>query len=109
MKKLILLLAATTFLSGCSLTQKTDAIQSAAKRGEFKGLDKNGTFAVSLPRAHSGPYNSIDQLNFVIEQGTSKEQNASAIIGKSNTTDEWEVLMVMIDKDGQWINLPKSD
>ena len=109
MKKLTLILTILLSLSGCAIAPKGDAIRTAADRSAFEGLDKNSKFSISLPSPHSGPYGSIDQFNFKIEEGKYKDKDASAIIGKSRKTEKWEVLMVMINESGEWIKLSKTD
>lgn len=109
MKKSALILMVVLFLSGCAIAPKGGAIRTAADRNVFEGLDKNSTFSISFPSPHSGPYESIDQFNFKIEEGKYKNKNASAIIGKSRKTEKWEVLIVMINESGEWIQLSKAD
>ena len=109
MKILTLVFIVILYLSGCAITHQADAVRTAADRSEFEGLDENSRFSISLPGTHSGPYESIDQLNFRIEKGKYKDKNASAIIGKSRKTGTWEVLMVMIDENRKWVKLPKAD
>lgn len=109
MIKFILFIMAVFYLSGCSIAPKADAVRSAVDQGEFKGLDKYSKFSISLPSSHSGPYAEIDQLNFKIDEGMYKDKNASAILGKSEGTEEWDVLMIMVDNDGKWIELPNTD
>lgn len=107
MKKLMLVVMAVFYLSGCAIAPKADAVRTAADRSEYKGLDENTKFSVSLPSLHSGPYESIEQLNFRIDEGEYKDKNASAIIGKSRSAGIWEVLMIMVDENGRWIKLPR--
>jgi len=40
MKKLMLVVAAVFYLSGCAIAPKADAVRIAADRSEFKGLDE---------------------------------------------------------------------
>jgi len=107
-KKFMLILTVVLSQSGCAISSKIDAVNTAADQKKFEGIDKNTRFSISLPASHSGPYTSIDQLNFNIEEGEYKGKNASALMGKSRKTETWEVLMIMIDENGKWITLPKS-
>ena len=95
--------------TGCAMAPKVHAVRHAADHNRFKGLDSNTRLAVSIPGAHSGPYGSVDQFNFTVQQGEYKDKNASAIMGRSRKTGEWEVLILMIDQDGQWISVPKTE
>ncbi|VAW87767.1 hypothetical protein MNBD_GAMMA16-237 [hydrothermal vent metagenome] len=108
MKKFILILIVVLSQSGCAISSKIDAVNIAADQKKFEGIDQNTRFSISLPASHSGPYASIDQLNFNIEEGKYKGKNASALMGKSKKTETWEVLIIMIDEDGKWVTLPKS-
>ncbi|VAX01738.1 hypothetical protein MNBD_GAMMA19-218, partial [hydrothermal vent metagenome] len=101
-------LAVVLSQSGCAISSKIDAVNTAADQKKFEGIDKNTQFSISFPASHSGPYASIDQLNFNIEEGKYKGTNASALIGKSRKTETWEVLIIMIDENGKWITLPES-
>ena len=109
MKKLTLILTVILSLSGCAIAPKVDAVRTAVDRSAFKGLDKNSKFSISFPSSHSGRYDSIDQLNFKIEGGKYKGNNASALVVKSKDSKVWEVLMVMVEENGKWVNLPKTD
>jgi len=109
MKKFVLVIFIVLLQTGCAMAPKVHAIRSAADDSRFQGMDNNTRLAVSIPSAHSGPYGSIDQFNFTIQEGRYKDQNASAIMGKSRRTGEWEVLMMMVDQNGKWISLTKSD
>jgi len=108
MKKFIFIFTVILFQSGCAMPLKTEAVRAAADQSKFEGLDKNAQFSISLPASHSGPYASVDQLNFNIAAGKYKGKNASALIGKSRKTDAWEVLMIMVNKNEKWITLPES-
>jgi len=108
MKPFIFIFIVIVSQSGCAISLKADAVRTAADQKSFAGLDKNSQFSISLPASHSGPYATIDQLNFNIEKGKHKGKNASALIGKSRKTDTWEVLMIMVDEDEKWVTLPKS-
>ena len=96
-------------LSGCAMSSQMDSIRKVADQKQFQGIDKNTQFSVSFPSAHSGPYKSVDQLNFIIEEGEHKGKNASALLVKSQKTGEWEVFSVMVEEDGRWVNLLKTD
>jgi len=109
MKNVALIFLVVFYLSGCAIAPKGDAIRTAADRSVFEGLDKFSKFSISFPSPHSGPYGSIDQFSFKIEEGKYKDKNASAIIGESRKTGAWEVLVVMINENGKWIKLPKTD
>ncbi len=109
MKKMTLVIAILFYLSGCAIAPKSDAVRTAADRSEFEGLNKDSKFSISMPSTHSGPYGSIDQLNFSIEEGKYKGKNASAIIAQSKSTETWEVLMILINENDRWIKLPKTD
>jgi len=109
MKKFTLFLTAVLSLSGCAVAPKGDAIRTAADQGLFEGLDKNSRFSISIPAPHSGPYGSVEQFNFKIEEGKYKDKDASAIIGKSKNTEKWDVLLVMINESGKWIKLSKTN
>jgi len=107
MKKFIFIFTVILFQSGCAIPLKIDAVNAAVDQREFEGLDKNSQFSISLPASHSGPYASVDQLNFTIEEGKYKGKNASALMGKSRKTNVWEVLMIMVNENEKWITLPK--
>lgn len=92
-------------ISGCALPKKIDSIQKAADANEFQGIDGETKFSISFPNTHSGPYESVDQINFTIEG----EKNASALVAKLPETGTWEVLTIMVEEDGQWITIPRSD
>jgi len=107
MNKITIVLMVIFYLSGCAIVPKGQAIRTAADENQFEGLNKNSKFSVSLPSTHSGPFRSIDQLNFKIEGGPNEGKNASAIIGKSRSTGTWEVLVIMINENGKWLKLSK--
>ncbi len=109
MKKIMFIAVVLLYLSGCAISSKIEAVSTAVERSEFKGLNKDSKFSISMSSSHSGAYSSIDQLNFNIEEGKYKGKNASAIIGQSRSTGTWEVLVVLIDESGRWIKLPKTD
>jgi len=109
MKKIIFAAVVLLYLSGCAISSKIEAVSAAVDRSEFEGLNKDSTFSISMPSSHSGPYSSLDQLNFNIEEGKYKGTNASAIIGQSRNTGRWEVLMVLVDESGRWVKLSKLD
>ncbi len=109
MKSRALIFMVVFFLSGCAIAPKADAVRKAADQNEFKNLDKDSKFSISLPGPHSGPYSSVDQLNFKIEEGKHKGKNASAFIAKSRKTGAWEVLMIMVEENGEWARLPKIE
>ena len=109
MKNISLVFIIIFSLSGCAIAPKADAIRKVADQNVFKNIDKDTKFSISLPSPHSGPYSSVDQLNFKIEEGKYKGVNASAFVGKSRKTEEWEVLVVMIEENGEWINLLKIE
>jgi len=109
MNKRTIIFIVALYLSGCAIAPKGQAIRTAADENQFKGIDSHSRFSVSLPATHKGPYKSIDQLNFKIEEGMHKGKKASAILGKSRVTDEWEVLVLIINENGKWIKLPKEE
>jgi len=109
MKRIIWLLTVISLLNGCSTVTKTKAVQSAVDQGIFKNIDRDSTFSITVPSAHSGAYKSVDQLNFIINDKNDKAQNASAILGKSRKTGEWEVLRILVNHDGQWSTLPLNN
>ena len=109
MKKITIIIIVTLFQFGCAVVPKTEAVQSSADRNEFKGIDKNSKFSISFPSPHSGPYSSIDQFNFQIEDGMYKGYKATAILGKPRKTEVWKVLMVMVNESGNWIELPRTN
>jgi len=109
MRKIIFVAVALLYLSGCAISSKIEAVNAAADRSEFEGINKNSTFSISIPSSHSGPYSSIDQLNFNIEGGKYIGKNASAIVGQSRNTGKWEVLVILVDENSRWIELSKLD
>lgn len=109
MKPLITAFITLVFLAGCNMAPKVHAVRNASDNGLFQGLDKNTRLSMSYPGAHSGPYGSLDQLNFNIEDGRHQGKKASAIVGKSRKTGAWEVLMILVKEDAQWVSLPKKD
>jgi len=109
MKTITIIIMVTLFQFGCAVVPKTEAVQTSADRNEFKGMDKNSKFSISIPNVHSGPYSSIDQFNFQIEDGMYKGYKATAILGKPRKTEVWEVLMVMINESENWIELPRTN
>jgi len=109
MKKFTLYLAAILSLSACAIAPKGEAIRTAADQGLFEGLDKNSSFSISIPTPHSGPYGSVEQFNFKIEEGKYKDKDASAIIAKSADTEKWDVLLIMVNEGGKWIKLTKTN
>ena len=95
-------------LSGCAMSSKMDSIRKVADQKNFQGIDENTQFSVSFPSPHSGPYKSVDQFNFIIEEGEYKGKNASALLVQSQKTGEWEVKAVLVEENGSWINIPKT-
>jgi len=95
--------------SGCAIAPKGEAIRAAADGNVFEGLDKNSKLSISIPSPHSGAFDSVDQLNFQIDKGKSNERNASAILGKSQETGDWEVISIMINENGKWTKLIKEN
>jgi len=109
MKKLALIFMIVLLQSACAIAPKGKAVRYAADEGLFKGLDKNSKLSISFPSPHSGPYASVDQLNFQINKGEEKEKNASAIVGKSRKTGTWEVIEISTNENGKWVKLPKNE
>jgi hypothetical protein len=109
MKQLILITIIAISQFGCSIAPKANAVKAASEQNEYVGLDKNSEFSVSVPSSHSGPYSSIDQFNFQIEKGMYNDYEATAIMGKSRKTETWEVLVFMINENGSWIELPRTN
>lgn len=101
--------ALVLLMSGCAMSQKIDAIKHAADQEIFQGIDDKTAISISFPRTHSGPYESVDQLNFTIDGGTSKQKNVSAVLVKPHKTGIWEVLTMMIEENGQWIHLLRTN
>jgi len=81
MKKLTPMLAAALYLSGCAIAPRGDAIRTAVDQGLFEGLDKNSRFSISIPAPHSGPYRSVEQFNFIIEEGSIKIKMRVPLLG----------------------------
>lgn len=93
--------------SACSVTTKGDALHEAVNQGQFKGLNKNTRFSYSVPNDHSGPYSTIEQFNISIDDGPHKGKNASAFLGKSRKTNQWDVFQIMVEENGHWTKLPE--
>ncbi len=96
-------------MSGCAMSQKIDAIKNATDQERFQCIDDKTRFSISFPRTHSGPYEAVDQLNFTIDGGTSKQRDGCAILVKPHKTGVWEVLTLMVEENAQWINLLKTN
>lgn len=94
--------------SACALVPKTQAIQGAVEQGTFEGADKASGFHVTVPASHSGPYTSVDVLNFQTGESDSANQDMTAVMGKSRATGDWEVLVLLKREKSQWIPLPKK-
>lgn len=108
MKKLVFIVGIALLQMGCATVPQSKAIQAAAERGEYEGINKDSDFSVTFPSSHSGPFSSVDILNFQTNNGESKDSDMSAIMGKSRITGEWEVLMFFTNKDGSWFVMPKN-
>jgi hypothetical protein len=108
MKKLIFAITIILLQTGCSVVPKSEAIQAAVEREEYDGINKDSDFYVTVPSSHSGPYSSVDQMNFQIDNGKDIGRHTSAIMGKSRKTGEWEVLLLMTNKNGSWTELQKN-
>ena len=106
MKKIMLILGVSLVQVGCAAIPQSKAIEAAAERGEYEGLDKDSNFYSTFPASHSGPYSSVDLFNFRTGDGQLKDKKMSAILGKSEKTGEWEILMLMTNVSGQWTVLP---
>ena len=102
------IIAATLLQIGCATAPQTEAVQAAAVRSEYDGINKDSQFFITFPASRSGPFSSVDLLNFQIANGEFKDNDMSAIVGKSRKTGEWEVLMLFSNKDGNWVMLPKN-
>ncbi|MEE9423913.1 MAG: hypothetical protein V3V18_02915 [Methylococcales bacterium] len=96
-------------LSGCAMSAQMDSIRKIADKKEFHGLDRKTQFSISFPSSHSGPFKSVDQLNFIIEEGKYKGKNASALLVKYRKTETWDVLTIMVEDNDRWVNIPKSN
>jgi len=109
MKKLVFIVGVALLQMGCATVPQSKAIQAAFERGEYEGINKDSVFSVTFPSSHSGPFSSVDILNFFqTNNGESKDSDMSAIMGKSRKTGEWEVLMIFTNKDGSWYVMPKK-
>lgn len=108
MKKSAFILTVTLLQAACAVVPQSGAIQTAAERGEYAGINTDSKFSVMFPASHSGPFSSVDVLNFQVETGKSGERDMSAIMGKSLKIGEWEVLMLFTKKDGQWVEMKKN-
>jgi hypothetical protein len=103
------MIALVLLMSGCATSQKIDAIKNASDQERFQGIDDKTRFSISFPRTHSGPYESVDQLNFTIDDGISKQRNVSAVLVKPHKTGIWKVLTMMIEENGQWVHLLRTN
>jgi len=95
-------------ISGCTFTPPVDSIQKTSNRNELQNNESETSFPISFPAKHSGPFKSVDQMNFIIEKGKYKGNNASAVLAKSRKTSNWKVLALMIEENGTWIHIPIS-
>lgn len=108
MKKLIAIVSAVLLQTACAMVPQTDAIQAAIERGQFEGADENSDFYITVPASHSGPYSSVDLINFQTGVGEIKDSDMSAVMAKSRQTGEWEVLVLLTREDGRWTVLQKK-
>lgn len=106
MKKFAVAIGMAACLSGCSTAHKVDAIRHDVDAGRVKGMAKETRFAFAFPNFHEGPYAEVDDFNVKIEEGTYKGQNATFFLGKSHDSGKWEVISVMIQKNGKWEAIP---
>ncbi|HED39927.1 MAG TPA: hypothetical protein ENJ13_05810 [Chromatiales bacterium] len=109
MKTPVSIIAIALLQIGCATISQSDAIQVAAERGKFDGINKYTEFYVTLPSSHSGPFSDVELLNFQVANGSFKDSDMSAVMGKSRETKEWELLMLFSSKgDGHWAVLPEK-
>lgn len=108
MKTQFILLILTILLTGCTLSSKVDAVRNEVNQRQFKDLNDQTQFSVSYPAPHSGAYQTVEQLNFVIKNGKFREKNASALLAKPHHGRNWVVLTILVEHDGHWIKLPKQ-
>ncbi len=108
MKKTLFVIVVAVLQFGCAISNQVDAVQASIEQNEYVGLDEKSEYSVTLPSSHSGPYKSVDQLNFEIGKEGDKDKQASAILGKSRKTGRWETLIILVNENGEWVELPKS-
>lgn len=108
MKKIILIISLTVLQASCSLAPKISALEEVQNEKIFKGFDTDTRGSYSFPEYHNGPFLSIEQFNFKISAGLYKGLYATAIMAKSREQEKWQVLKILVKKDGFWIELPKK-
>lgn len=108
MRKLVFFIGATLLQIGCTTVPQSRAIQAVVERGDYEGVNKDDRFYVTVPASHPGPFSSVDMLNFKTGDKKFRDGEMSAILGKSRKTGEWEVLMLMGNKNGSWVTLPRK-
>jgi len=97
------------FISSCATSAQMGAIRKEVNKNKLEGVDGKTKFGLSYPSSHSGAYESVDILNFTVSSGKFKGKNASALLGKSHKTGNWEVLRIMIESNGIWVSLSKVE
>lgn len=96
-------------LSGCAMYSQMDSLRKVADQKEFKGIDEKTQFSKTFPSCHSDPYQSVDQLNFIIDKGKYKGRNASALLVKAQSSKDWEVLSIMVEDEERWVLIPQIE